>query len=200
MFRPEDSDKEEDFFNAPAGTEKPKKVKQPELTPDDPRYYDAEDEWEHIRTAGRSWKMWIWLIIIGMVLGMAIAIYFIYLTPYASEEVQYGYVESIRREGHVFDTYEGVIIPYKAINDTIEPYTGDLVFSAANALLGAELVRLKKANLPVRVELETYHRAVPWRGMSRIIVVKVDTADVSKIWPVTLEHPLIPQVKKEEKE
>lgn len=192
MFKPDDTDKDEDFFNAPAGVEKPKKVKVPPLMPDDPRYYDKDDEWEHIRPSGRSWKTWLWIIAIGVGLGLIYAGYVIWFTPYSEGAVQYGYVEKIDKRGHAFKTFEGVIIPYKAINDTIEPYSGDLVFSTTDPHVAAELRKLLLGNLPARVEYDTYRRIVPWRGSSKVVITKVDTADVTKIWPVTLQHPLIP--------
>ena len=107
-------------------------------------------------------------------------------------EIQYGYVETIARRGDVFKTFEGIIIPYKSIADTIKPYEGDIIFSTKDDHVAATLRRLQLANLPARVELARYHAPVPWRGESRIIIVKADTADVTKIYPVTLNHPLIP--------
>lgn len=189
MFK--DNDKE-DFFNAPIEAETPKKPKEPKLKPDDPRYYEREDEWEHIRPASRNWKMWMWIIIGGVAFGLLYAAYLRWMNPYSEGTVQYGYVETIYLQGDVFKTYEGVIIPYKAINDTIEPYSGDLVFSVNDTHLAAELKKLQLANLPARIEYSEYHATLPWRGASRIVVTAVDTADVTKIWPVTLNHPLIP--------
>lgn len=190
MFKPEND--KEDFFNSPITAETPKKPKEPKLKPDDPRYYEGEDRWGHLRPAVRNPKMWMWVILIGIALGVAIAVYLRWLHPYSTGNVQYGYVERIHGSGEVFKTYEGVMIPYKAINDTIEPYSGDLIFSVRDVHLAAELKKLHLANLPARIEYSIYHAPVPWRGDSKVVINKVDTADVSKIWPVTLNHPLIP--------
>lgn len=188
----EDNTEDDDFFNTPYQPEKPKPVKQPTPSPEDPNYYDIDDEWEHLRPASRNWKYWLWLIAGAVAAGAIFAIYVRYVAPFSTMEIQYGYVETIARRGNIFKTFEGVMIPYKAINDTIEPYTGDIIFSATDDHVAATLLRLQKANLPARVELARYHASLPWRGESRIIVTAVDTADVTKIYPVTLNHPLIP--------
>lgn len=196
IFRSKNEDNEaEDFFNTPHQPEAPKPPKEPEPTPDDPKYYDIDDEWEHLRPASRNWKYWIWLIIGAVAAAAFFAVYVRWFTPYSTLETQYGYVEQISRRGDLFKTFEGVIIPYKAINDTVTPYSGDIVFSTNSDPVAATLLRLQRANLPVRVELARYHASLPWRGESRIVVVAADTADVTKIYPVTLNHPLIPSPK-----
>lgn len=193
IFRPKDEDNEtEDYFNTPHTPEAPKPPKQPPLSPEDPKYYDIDDEWEHLRPASRNWKFWLWIIGGVIVCAAFVAIYFRWLSPYSTLETQYGYVEKISRRGDLFKTFEGVLIPYKAINDTIEPYPGDIVFSVAEDKVAATLLRLQQANLPARVEITRYHGSLPWRGESRVIIVDADTADVTKIYPVTLNHPLIP--------
>lgn len=193
IFRPKDEDTDdEDFFNTPHQPEQPKPAKQPAPSPEDPKYYDIDDEWEHLRPASRNWKFWLWLIAGAVVAGAVFALYVRYISPYSTMEIQYGYVEKIARRGDIFKTFEGVIIPYKAINDTIEPYEGDIVFSTDNDHVAATLRRLQLANLPARVEISRYHATLPWRGESRIVITAADTADVTKIYPVTLNHPLIP--------
>ncbi len=193
IFRSKQDDREEDdFFNTPHQPAQPKPVKQPTPSPEDPKYYDIDDEWEHLRPSSRNWKFWLWLVAGAVVVGLGYAAWLRYFTPYSTHEVQYGYVEQIMRRGDIFKTFEGVLIPYKAINDTIVPYDGDIIFTAKNDHVAAELRRMQLANLPVRVELERYHATVPWRGESRVVIVSADTADVTKIYPVTLNHPLIP--------
>lgn len=183
----------EDFFEATPNEEvTPKKPREPELKPDDPRYYDKDDEWEHIRPTVRNWKMWIWLIVCGVAIGCLYGLYIWYFSPYVEQSVQYGYVEKIERRGHVFKTFEGVFMPYKSLADTIEPYAGDIVFSTSDDHLAAELLRLQLGNLPARIEYSTYSGTLPWRGESKIVITAVDTADVSKIYPAPLQHPLIP--------
>lgn len=193
ILNPKDNYNEaDDYFNTPHQPEAPKPVKIPDPTPDDPKYYDIDDEWEHLRPASRNWKFWLWLVGGAIVAGALFAGYVRWMSPYSTLETQYGYVEKISRRGDIFKTFEGVIIPYKAINDTVSPYPGDIVFSTSDDHVAATLLTLQRANLPARIEIERYHGAVPWRGESNVIITRVDTADVTKIYPVTLNHPLIP--------
>lgn len=189
---------QEDYFNTPHQPEPPKKPKEPEPKPDDPKYYDNEDEWEHLRPASRKWKFWAWLVVAGIIVGLLYAARLRWFAPYEEGIVQYGYVEKISHRGDLFKTFEGVVIPYKAINDTIEPYPGDIVFSAQNDHVAAELYKLMKGNLPVRLEMERYHATLPWRGESVWIVTQADTADVTKIYPAPDRHPLIPDSRRED--
>lgn len=182
----------EDYFNTPIHPPKPKAPKQPQPKPDDPHYYDSEDEWEHLRPASRNWKFWGGLVVAGILFGLLYAAYLRWWAPYEEGVVQYGYVESISRRGDIIKTFEGVMIPYKAINDTIEPYTGDIVFTAKNDHVAAELKKLMLGNLPARIEMERYHATLPWRGESVWVVTQADTADVTKIYPAPDRHPLIP--------
>lgn len=193
IFRPQNKDNdEEDYFNTPHQEPKPKEPKPKDPTPDDPRYYEQEDEWEHLRGARRSWNFWLALIGFGIIAGFFFAMYIRYFSPYEEQIVQYGYVEKITKRGVVFKTFEGVFLPYKAINDTIEPYPGDLIITAKNDHVAAELLKLQIGNLPARIIMERYHATVPWRGESEWVVTQADTADVSKIYPAPDRHPLIP--------
>lgn len=194
---PEDNE-EEDFFNTPHQEPKPKEPKPKEPKPDEPQYYENEDEWEHLRSSGRSWKFWGALIVAGILFGLGYALWLRYFSPYEEEIIQYGYVEETAIRGYVFKTFEGVFLPYKALNDTVEPYPGDLIISAKNDHVAAELKKLRVGNLPARIVLERYHATVPWRGESKWIVVEADTADVSKIYPAPDRHPLIPDGHKTE--
>ena len=112
-----------------------------------------------------------------------IAVYLWFFSPFVTEAVQYGYVEDIEKRGEVFKTYEGTILPYKELMDTTRVYRKDFVFSVKDPAVAVELRRLQYANPPARVEYEKYHGSLPWRGESRIMVVRVDTADPAKILP-----------------
>lgn len=182
----------EDYFETPHEPAKPKAPKEPEPKPDDPHYYDNEDEWEHLRPASKNWKIWIWLAVFGVAIGLLYAIYLRWWSPYEEDIVQYGYIEKITKKGNVFKTFEGVVIPYKAINDTIEPYSGDLVITAKDDHVAAEMLKLMRGNLPACITMERYHATLPWRGESVLVVTRADTADVTKIYPAPDRHPLIP--------
>ncbi len=169
--------------------EKPKK---PVLTPDDPQYWEEpEDEFEHLKP--RNMKRWIpWVIAAGVAIGLIWALYIRIFTTYSDGAIQYGYVEQIDHRGEIFKTFEGTLLPYKSITDTVKPYEGDFVFSVADDHLAAELRRLMLANLPARVEYSRYRVAMPWRGESRIVITRVDTANPAKILPPGIPHPTIP--------
>ncbi|MDE6272410.1 MAG: hypothetical protein K2M31_05325 [Muribaculaceae bacterium] len=187
-----DDNEEEDYFNTPHQEPKPKEPKPKEPGPDEPQYYDGEDEWEHLRPARNSWKLWGGLIILGVLLGLGYALWLRYFSPYEEEVIQYGYIERTSKRGFIFKTIEGVFLPYKALNDTVEPYPGDLLITAKNDHVAAELKKLEFGNLPARIVLERYRATVPWRGESVWVVVEADTADVTKIYPAPDRHPLIP--------
>ncbi len=187
-----DDSEEEDYFNTPHQEPKPKEPKPKEPKPDEPQYYDNEDEWEHLRPARNMWKLWCLLIIFGVLVGLGYALWLRYFSPYEEDLIQYGYIEKTSKRGYVFKTIEGVFLPYKALNDTVEPYPGDLLITAKNDHVAAELKKLEVGNLPARIVLERYRATVPWRGESVWVVVEADTADVTKIYPAPDRHPLIP--------
>ena len=67
--------------------------------------------------------------------------------------------------------------------DTTRVYDKDFVFSTVNDTVAVTLRRMQYKNRPVRVEYEVYHAAVPWRGDTRYIVVRVDSVDPRTILP-----------------
>lgn len=179
------NDDKEDYFDEEIVKKEEKKEKEPEFSPEDPRYWEQpESEFEHLKPldprSRRSWK--IWGIVAVVVLGGMIALYIRYFSPYIEESTQYGYVENIQRKGMVFKTYEGVLLPYKEIMDTARVYREDFVFTAKPEV-AAQLRRMQYANLPVRVVYEKYHATLPWRGDSKIVITRVDSVDPAKILP-----------------
>lgn len=178
------NDDKEDFFDREIEhVEKP--VKEPELSPDDPRYWEQpESEFEHLKpltpVSHFSWK-WVAAGAI-VVVGVILFVYFRYFSPYVEEATQYGYVEHIERRGTLFKTYEGVLIPYKEIKDTTRVYKQDFLFSA-EPKAAVTLHQMQHANKPVRVTYKRYHASVPWRGDSEIIVEQVDSVDPVMILP-----------------
>lgn len=179
-------DDNNDYFDGtyvPEEPPKPKEPKAPTFKPDDPRYWDdPEPEFEHLKPEGRS-RIWWWLAAAGILVGLLIAGYIRWFTPYAENAVQYGYVEAIDYEGTLFKTYEGVMLPYKNIMDTTRVYQGDFLFSTLNDSAAVLLRRMQYANHPVRVEYKVYHSALPWRGKTKYVVVRADTVDPRLILP-----------------
>lgn len=176
-------DDSKDYFDGPDLPEQKKEPKPPVYTPDDPRYWEQdESEFEHLRP-GRRYMLWVWVAAAGVALGLILTVYFRWFSPYVEGATQYGYVESVERRGTIFDTYEGVLLPYKDLMDTTRRYGGDFVFTCADGDVAVKLRRMQYANLPVRVVYRRYHATLPWRGDSRIIVERVDSVDPSRILP-----------------
>lgn len=176
-------DDKNDFFDGPDIQDEPKKEESPKLKPEDPDYWDQpESEFEHLRV-GRTGRMWLWLVACGLCVGLLIAAYIYFFTPYVSDGMMYGYVDDIEYRGNIFKTCEGVLIPYKEKNDTTRIYPGDVLFSVKDPDVAVALRKLQYANLPARVEFKRYHLSLPWRGEAAMIVVKADTADPAKILP-----------------
>lgn len=182
---PEKEEKEDWFDNIPSAEEEPapKEPKKPVFKPDDPAYWEQEEsEWEHLKPSPRR-KLWLWvamLLVAGALVGV---VYVRYFSPYVEEATQFGYVESIEKRGTVFETFEGVLIPYKELMDTTRVYQRDFLFTAENEKVAVMLKRMQYAARPVRVEYRKYHATVPWRGSSKIVVTAVDSVDPSKILP-----------------
>lgn len=177
----------EDFFEETA-EEKPKKVKppkEPKLKADDPLFYEQEEgKWEHLTPSPYRRGPLLWIVgIVIAAMAILVSLYVYIFTPRVSEAVQYGYVDNIQREGKIFESYEGVILPYKSLMDTVRPYEGDFVFSTRDEHVASELRRKQDTGKPVRVEYKVYRHRLPWRGNSKIIVTAVDSIDPSVILP-----------------
>lgn len=185
MFDRDDDNEKDDFFSAEELPEEEVPVKEPKapgLQPDDPNYWEQEEsEWRPL--VRRRRRYWIWLAGAALVVALLTGFYLRYFSPYVTEAVQYGYIESVEHRGTVFKTYEGVLIPYRELMDTTRVYSRDFVFTAADKHVAKELKRMEMRHIPVRVEYKRYHAVVPWRGASTVIVTRVDSADASRILP-----------------
>lgn len=184
LFEPEDDEQEKnDYFeSSEEPVKKPEEPKKPSYAPDDPAYWEEESEWEHLKPRRRS-RLWLWLVGVVVIVGLTIACWLRYFSPYVDDATQFGYVENIEKRGTVFKTYEGVLIPYKELMDTTRIYSRDFIFTAKNDSLAAMLKRAQFASRPVRVGYKKYHATVPWRGASKIIVTSVDSANPNRILP-----------------
>ncbi|MCM1006135.1 MAG: hypothetical protein NC402_07550 [Prevotella sp.] len=183
MFNNTDDDDKNDLYDEASGfdvTPKPKKIK---YSKDDPRYWDQDEgEWDHLIPSTRQRKILVWggAALVVIILGWILATWII--GPYVQDAVQYGYVDHIEQRGNVFKTYEGNLIPYKSIHDTTRTYTGDFVFSTSERL-GKTLRSFQNSGRPLRVEYRTYRYAMPWRGDSKTVVIRVDTVSPDSILP-----------------
>lgn len=171
-------DKEDFFEKSPDDI--PKKVKepkQPTYKPDDPRYYDREEgKWDHLKPAPYQKGPIIW-IVGGAIVAMCILVgmYVYFFSPQVQEASEYGYVDEIHKEGIMFQTFEGVLLPYKNLMDSTREYKGDFVFSTNNDSIATQLLRQHRKGRPVRVGYQVYRFKMPWRGNTKVIVTEVDT-------------------------
>lgn len=185
LFQPDEEEQEKnDYFESSGPAEEPvREPKKPAYKPEDPDYWEEEEsEWEHLKPR-RSMAPWLWLGGAFVIVALMIGIWLRFFSPYIDEASQVGYVENIERRGTIFNTYEGVLIPYKEIFDTTRIYTRDFIFTAADEQVA---IALKKASFdvrPVRVSYKRYHGILPWRGSSKTIVTAVDSVDPQKILP-----------------
>lgn len=180
-------EEKEDFFEQ-TPEEKPKKEKpprQPRLRRDDPRYYDREEgRWDHITPSPYRRAPLFWTIAIVSIAFLAFLWFFNFtFSPVVEEAVQYGYVDNVHKEGKFFTCYEGVILPYKSLKDTVRPYEGDFIFSVKDQHVAAELKRQQASGNPVKVNYEVYRFKFPWRGKTNVLVTAVDSVNPSTILP-----------------
>lgn len=182
-FNNTDDDDKEGFYDG-FEPEEPKQPKEPRLNPDDPRYWDREpDPWEHLKPN----RMKRNLILAGAGVLLVIALWLggkILFGPVVDDAVEYGYVEHVERRGSLFKTYEGRLLPYKALHDTTRVYDHDFEFSASERI-GATLRALQNSGRPLRVEYKAYRFAYPWLGDTRTVVVRVDTVSPDSIIPAS---------------
>lgn len=175
----------EDFFDKAPEPEAPKKKKEkkPVIYPDDPRYYEQEESyWEHLKPR-RKKRMLITAVSLFVLILMLWGAFIYLFKPCVSDAEQYGYVENIEHRGKLFNTFEGVLLPYKQIKDTTRVYEGDFVFSIANDHVAAKLRLLQHSGRPVGVIYKKYNIPYPWRGESKIIVDSVFDVDPSTLLP-----------------
>lgn len=187
LITPKDNDNDKgtnDFFESET-VEAPNPPKEPEPRPDEPQYWERdESQWDHLLSARPSRRrLVVWVGAAAFVLLFGVGVWLRWFSPCVDEAVQFGYVDCIERRGTVFQTYEGVLIPYKELMDTSRLYRRDFVFSAAHDTVAASLLRMQLACRPVAVHYRRYHAVLPWRGASQTIVTAVDTVDPRTILP-----------------
>lgn len=191
LFDPEkepDNEKE-DYFETPVEAPAKKEPPRPSYKPDDPNYWEQEEsDWAHLMP-GKKRRIWIWFGVCLAAVMLIVAFWLRYFSPYIEEATQYGYVDSIEKRGTIFNTYEGVLIPYKQLFDTTRVYRRDFMFTAEDSKIATQLRRMQFAAKPVRITYKQYHAVVPWRGSSKIVVTQVDSISVDSILPPDFPTP-----------
>ena len=113
---------------------------------------------------------------IAVVFGIffVVWIWMLFWNPVVSMEQQTGYVNEIRCEGRIFKTFEGKLLTYGLLYDSVaEPQT-EFYFSVADDSVARELMLLQKSGKKVAVTYKEYDATLPWRGSSTRIVTAVD--------------------------
>lgn len=179
-----DDDKETDFFEDEV-PDPVKEEKKPVYTPDDPRYWEQpEDPFSHLTPSRpRRRRIWWWAGITAVLIGALEALYVRYFVPCVTEACETGYVDRIEKSGQLLKSYEGVLLPYKNLMDTLRPYEGDFRFSTTDTDVAVRLKKMHFANLPVRVHYKVYRTAVPWRGETEVYITAVDSVNPRDILP-----------------
>lgn len=179
----DEDNQRKDYFEDSIRPEAPKLPKEPELKPDDPRYWERDETaWEHITPSTRK-AVYIFIGAGLVLMALLIALYLRYFSPYVDDAVEYGYIEHIEYKGTVLKSYEGVMILFRELHDTTRVYQRDFTFSVSDVEVARRLKRYELAHTPVRVSYRQYHATVPWRGDSKTIVTAVDSVDPRTILP-----------------
>ncbi|MCH5232079.1 MAG: hypothetical protein J1E78_00470 [Muribaculaceae bacterium] len=184
LFEDKDINDKNDYFDNESNAEpKPKKEKKPTYSREDMEYWEgSESEWDHLKIRMKV-PFWIWIVCAGVFVGLIIALWMRFFSPYVVDATQYGYIDNIERRGTMFKTFEGTLIPYKELMDTTRIYNRDFVFSVADDQTATKIKQAMYMHKPVRVGYKKYYATVPWRGASKIIVTDVDTVSPDNILP-----------------
>lgn len=181
-----EDDEREDFFEE-TPPPKPKEPKEPDIPPEDPRFWEKEeDAWGHLRLSNLKSKLGLIVILITIVIVAIWSLSIWLFGTSAEQQVRYGYVESVELRGTMIKTYEGVLLPYKAIHDTTRVYNEDFTFSLSDRD-GKILQTFRDSGKPVKVTYKTYHTIMPWRGECKRVVERIDTVDVRTILPAEFD-------------
>ncbi len=185
LFGKNEEDEENDYFDSDADpAPAPKKPRPPKLDPEDPDYWIEEEDSPLSGILPNPRKKWKWKLAVAITVLIALLATWIWMfRPYTDNAVKYGYIKNMERRGSVIKTFEGTMIPYKELGDPDPFYFQELHFSVKSDSLAAAMKKMMLGCVPVRVEYELYHTALPWKGEQRMIIVKADSADPRKILP-----------------
>lgn len=184
-------DDKEDFFDDVERPAPVKKAPEPQLHPDDPKYWEREEsEFDHLipATPAKRRMIWLWIGAALIVIALILTVWLRYFSPYVDEATQYGYVNKIERRGTIFKTYEGELLPFRNVLDTTRVDTlsvnrDELTFTAVPKV-AATLRTCLYSNRPVRVTFKRYHATLPWRGDSKTIITEVDSVNPHDLIPM----------------
>ena len=103
-----------------------------------------------------------------------------YFSPYTTEAMESGRIMEMKCQGHIFKTYEGMLLSEKYIDVPDKWLEYDFPFSVANDSIARQIMRLKGSGKRVTLTYEEYKGTVFWRGNSHRIITGVEVADKDK--------------------
>ncbi len=131
---------------------------------------EQEIESQTIGKRGGKLRKAVAVFLSVVVVVVAVWAYVVYCVPYVSEAQQRGTIVELRREGYIFDTYEGQMVSEERLVDTVHIYERDFIFSVVDDSLAHDIMQLKMTGKRVTLTYKEYRGALPWRGNSTIIV------------------------------
>lgn len=114
---------------------------------------------------------------VGVILWIVVWIWLRYWSPVVSVQQQTGYVVDIRCEGRVFKTFEGKMLTYGFLYDSVPEPTQEFTFSIVSDSIAKGLMLEQKSGRRIAVTYETYEGTLPWRGLSTRIVTDFDVRE-----------------------
>jgi hypothetical protein len=117
-------------------------------------------------------KTFVWLGVIAVIV-IAIAFYFRYVSPYATDIKAVGTVYNVERRGLVFKTYECSMATAVALADSVNPYSRT-DFSISDQAIAIKLQDAQLNGTQVTITYSRYFGSLPWRGASLNVITAVD--------------------------
>lgn len=109
-----------------------------------------------------------------IVLGFVTWIWMIFWNPTTSMQQRIGYVNELKCTGKIFKTFEGELLTYEFMYDTIMKPQIIFEFSVDNDSVAHLLSTLRGTGTKVVVTYKEYDATLPWRGDSKRIVYAVE--------------------------
>ncbi len=127
------------------------------------------------RAASTGRKILLWIVAL-LVVGLAAFVYVRYYYVFG-EGVKSGQLNFVVKKGYVFKTYEGRMIQvgYKSTDGSLQ--SNEFEFSVVDPAVARELELSSGKVLDLRYK--EYLGTLPWRGMSKYIVDKIENVHPS---------------------
>lgn len=109
-----------------------------------------------------------------LVVGFVAWVWMLFWVPVVSEQEQVGYVDEVRCEGRVFKTFEGRMLTFGMLYDSVPDITREFEFSIDNDSVARDLMKLQKTGKRVAVKFKQYDATLPWRGKNTRLVTSFE--------------------------